>query len=85
MLKPLFIQDNVSLKDMNTGGLLDILHRPSQTASAISSQRLGGASDLGAKGNPSNLKAMLDGLEEMWDNSQYDEEFSVEGFMKKLA
>ena len=72
---------------MNTSGLLDILHRPSQTG-ALASHPLASDSALAtaaqSKSKPGGLKAMLEGLEEMWDNTHYAEEFSVDNFVKKL-
>ena len=31
------------------------------------------------------LKSVLEGLEELWDEAQYAEEFSLDTFMAKLA
>lgn len=31
------------------------------------------------------LKAVLEGLEELWDQNQYAEEFSLDAFVSKLS
>eukprot|EP00192_Tetraselmis_astigmatica_P001352 CAMPEP_0117692082 /NCGR_PEP_ID=MMETSP0804-20121206/26113_1 /TAXON_ID=1074897 /ORGANISM="Tetraselmis astigmatica, Strain CCMP880" /LENGTH=1797 /DNA_ID=CAMNT_0005505457 /DNA_START=126 /DNA_END=5519 /DNA_ORIENTATION=+ len=89
--------DNVSLKNMDTAQLLD-LFTPSKkaagkagaAASAAASAAAAAASEAGmnsaaAAGGGKGLKAMLAGLEELWDESQYAEEFSLEGFIGKLG
>lgn len=74
--------DNVSLKNMDTAQLLDLFTpakgKPKANAGTSASEDV--AAGVGGKG----LKAMLAGLEELWDESQYAEEFSLEGFISKL-
>ena len=36
-------------------------------------------------GNDVQIKAVLNGLEELWDESQYAEDLGLEGFLTKLA
>lgn len=82
------LQDNVSLNSMDTSSLLDILHRPSQNpASQNNGQATNRYPAVPAKprGKSNSLKAILEGVEELWDNSEYAEEFSVENFVQKLA
>lgn len=46
------------------------------------------AADEGGDGRPkkaAGLKAVLEGLEELWDENQYAEEFSLDSFVEKLA
>ena len=73
---------------MGTGNLLDILNRPSNTTHAPERPGDNTAMDefkqKTAGRNGGGLKSVLDGLEEMWDDSQYAEEFSLETFVKKL-
>ena len=51
----------------------------------------GGASDAAlaaaatGTGKKSGLKSVLEGLDELWDENQYAEEFGLEGFMSKLS
>jgi hypothetical protein len=45
----------------------------------------GGGSGAGAGGKGSKgLAAMLEGLEAMWNDSMYQEEFSLDGFMERM-
>ena len=84
----LMLQDNVSLKNMDTSSLLDILHHPSQSSGLNSNgQPANGISASGGKpkGKAGGLKSILEGVEELWDNSEYAEEFSVDNFVQKLA
>ncbi|CAN6448955.1 unnamed protein product [Victoria cruziana] len=80
--------DNASLKTMNTDQLLDLF-----TSAGTGKKGAGkpGASDadqdmidkktsVGGKG----LKAMLNNLEELWDQSQYTEEYDVSQFLGRL-
>lgn len=84
----LMLQDNVSLKNMDTSSLLDILHRPSHSSGPNSNgQPANGVSAVAGKpkGKAGSLKSILEGVEELWDNSEYAEEFSVDNFVQKLA
>lgn len=38
-----------------------------------------------ATGKAGGMKSVLEGLEELWDENQYAEEFGLEGFMSKLS
>lgn len=75
--RQIVLQDNVSLKNMDTSSLLDILHRPSQSQ--------GGGAQAAAKASGSGMKALLEGVEELWDNTEYAEEFSVDNFVQGLT
>jgi len=74
---------------MRTSSLLDILNRPSNTShDAAGGAENPTATDI-AKSSAADckqggLKSVLEGLEEMWDDSQYAEEFSLDTFVKKL-
>ncbi|TYH92599.1 hypothetical protein ES332_A13G193200v1 [Gossypium tomentosum] len=79
--------ENASLKTMNTDQLLDLF------ASAETSKKGATASkrsDSGIDGDPKlmgtgkGLKAILGGLEELWDQSQYTEEYNLSQFLAKL-
>ncbi|KAF3783221.1 TATA-binding protein-associated factor, partial [Nymphaea thermarum] len=80
--------DNASLKTMNTDQLLDLF-----TSADTGKKGVGkpGSSDadqdmidkktsVGGKG----LKSMLNNLEELWDQSQYTEEYDVSQFLARL-
>ncbi|CAH8369757.1 unnamed protein product [Eruca vesicaria subsp. sativa] len=77
--------ENASMKTMNTDQLLDIF------ASAETSKKGGPASTK--KGSEDNdqtagtgkgIKAILGNLEELWDQSQYTEEYNLNQFLAKL-
>ncbi|MQL74197.1 hypothetical protein Taro_006572 [Colocasia esculenta] len=76
--------ENASLKTMNTDQLLD-LFTPAQTIrkDAASSKDSAGSVDESMSGRK-GLKAMLSGLEELWDQSQYEEEYNLNQFLAKL-
>jgi len=89
-------QDNMSLQSMDTTQLLDLFHAGDKGAGAgaggggagAATDALGGVGGGGAAGKggkKDGLKAMLNSLEELWDDSQYKEEFELEGFVGKLA
>jgi TATA-binding protein-associated factor len=73
-------QDNVSLKEMDTSQLLDLF---------------GGQQKSGLNGSceskhehvkkQSGLQAMLSNMGELWDESQYTNEFSMTAFMGKMG
>ena len=79
------MQDNVSLKHMDTSSLLDILHRPSQSTGPLNNGQTANGHPARPQSKSSSLKSILDGVEELWDNSEYAEEFSVDNFLQKLA
>ncbi|KAK0602735.1 hypothetical protein LWI29_036474 [Acer saccharum] len=77
--------DNASLKTMNTDQLLDLF------ASAEVSKKGGTSSkssdvdgDPKLMGTGKGVKAILGGLEELWDQSQYTEEYNLNQFLAKL-
>ncbi|XP_031406931.1 TATA-binding protein-associated factor BTAF1 [Punica granatum] len=79
--------DNASLKSMNTDQLLDLfaLADPSKMGAPVS-RRSEGKFDGDSKlvGTGKGLKAILGGLEELWDQSQYTEEYNLSQFLAKL-
>ncbi|XP_010927294.1 TATA-binding protein-associated factor BTAF1 isoform X2 [Elaeis guineensis] len=80
--------ENASLKTMNTDQLLDLFTSAStarQGTTALSSSSNGdlnkdSKSMVGGKG----LKAVLSGLEDLWDQSQYADEYNLSHFLAKL-
>ncbi|KAI3756166.1 hypothetical protein L1987_55982 [Smallanthus sonchifolius] len=77
--------ENASLKTMNTDQLLD-LFTPADTkkgaSTSKSSENIDGLQKV--PGGGKGLKAVLGGLEELWDQSQYTEEYNLSQFLAKL-
>uniref|UniRef100_A0A1D1XEI5 TATA-binding protein-associated factor 172 n=1 Tax=Anthurium amnicola TaxID=1678845 RepID=A0A1D1XEI5_9ARAE len=79
--------DNASLKTMNTDQLLDLFTPAQTTKKDVTSSRDPNGSldeDPKAMSGRKGLKAMLSGLEELWDQSQYEEEYNLSQFLAKL-
>ncbi|KAL6965449.1 btaf1 RNA polymerase II, B-TFIID transcription factor-associated, 170kDa, partial [Sarracenia purpurea var. burkii] len=79
--------ENASLKTMNTDQLLDLFtlagtKKGGATGSKGSDVNLDGDSKFAGTGR--GLKAVLGGLEELWDESQYNEEYNLSEFLAKL-
>ncbi|XP_038977997.1 TATA-binding protein-associated factor BTAF1-like [Phoenix dactylifera] len=79
--------EHASLKTMNTDQLLDLFTSAptARKGSALSSSFNGdlgkdSKSMVGGKG----LKAILSGLAELWDQSQYTDEYNLRHFLAKL-
>ncbi|KAH0912059.1 hypothetical protein HID58_035380 [Brassica napus] len=76
--------ENASMKTMNTDQLLDLF------ASAETSKKGGASSKKGSEDNDQTagtgkgIKAILGNLEELWDQSQYTEEYNLNQFLAKL-
>lgn len=78
--------ENASLKTMNTDQLLD-LFTPADTKKGASTSKGGSENADGltkVPGGSKGLKAILGGLEELWDQSQYTEEYNLSHFLAKL-
>lgn len=78
--------ENASLKTMNTDQLLD-LFTSAQTSKKGALKPLSGGDieeDPKLVGTKKGLKAILGGLEELWDQSQYTEEYNLSQFLAKL-
>ncbi|KAJ8763174.1 hypothetical protein K2173_025559 [Erythroxylum novogranatense] len=79
--------ENASLKTMNTDQLLDLFAcAETSTKGATPSKRSDSNSDGDPKllGTGKGVKAILSGLEELWDQSQYTEEYNLNQFLAKL-
>ncbi|KAF8783592.1 hypothetical protein HU200_000532 [Digitaria exilis] len=79
--------ENSSLKTMNTDQLLDLF--TSTPASRKASVLPRGSSDEQSKDSKKKsggkgLKSILNGLDELWDQSQYADEYDVNQFLAKL-
>jgi TATA-binding protein-associated factor len=87
----------MSLQSMDTTQLLDLFHAGDKGGGGSSGSGggagaatdalggVGGGAAAAKGGKKDGLKAMLNSLEELWDDSQYKEEFELEGFVGKLA
>nr|KAG5710390.1 hypothetical protein BaRGS_022208 [Batillaria attramentaria] len=77
-------QDNSSLQSMSTDQLLDLFtldDRSKGTSAAPSTSDL----QASASGGRQSMRTMLDSLEELWDEKQYESEYNLDSFMKSLA
>ena len=82
--------DNVSMETMDTGAMLELFTADKGAGAAGGSSGVGGGASGAAAANAAGvggggLKTVLTGLAELWDQSQYDEEFNVDAFAKKLG
>lgn len=78
--------DNASLKTMNTDQLLD-LFKPAETCKkrdTATKSSDGNFVEHFAAGSRKGLKAILSGLEDLWDQSQYTEEYNLSQFLARL-
>ncbi|XP_057511229.1 LOW QUALITY PROTEIN: TATA-binding protein-associated factor BTAF1 [Actinidia eriantha] len=78
--------ENASLKTMNTDQLLDLFTSAETKKGASASKGSDGNFDGDSKftGAGKGLKAVLGGLGELWDESQYTEEYNLSEFIAKL-
>ncbi|KAK6782737.1 hypothetical protein RDI58_020533 [Solanum bulbocastanum] len=78
--------ENASLKTMNTDQLLDLFTSAEGKKGASRSKRTDEKSDVDSilPRSGKGLKAILGGLEELWDQSQYTEEYNLGQFLAKL-
>lgn len=73
-------QDNSSLLTMGTDQLLDLF--------ALEDQKKGESSapgDSKVVEKKETVKAILEGLGELWDEQQYESEYNMNNFMKSLV
>jgi TATA-binding protein-associated factor len=79
-------RENTSISTMSTDQLLDLFSYEGNAKKGAKSNDGDGGTDLMGnvdKKKPGKLKSVLDSLEELWDESQY-EEYSLESFMGQL-
>ena len=78
--------DNMSLSAMDTGQMLELFtaEKGGGAASAGVSTNKQGASAAAADAVAGGLKQALTGLDDLWDETQYQEEFALDGFIKSL-
>ncbi|XP_008219029.1 PREDICTED: TATA-binding protein-associated factor BTAF1 [Prunus mume] len=78
--------ENASMKTMNTDQLLDLFATAETSKKGTVSKHPDGKfdGDMKLPGTGKGLKAILGGLEELWDQSQYTEEYNLSQFLAKL-
>ncbi|XP_075506033.1 TATA-binding protein-associated factor BTAF1-like isoform X1 [Primulina tabacum] len=77
--------ENSSMNTMNTDQLLDLFTSAKSNKGARTSTSSNGVNmDARLSGRGKGLKAILGGLEELWDQSQYTEEYNLSQFLAKL-
>ncbi|KAI3468468.1 hypothetical protein Pfo_025131 [Paulownia fortunei] len=77
--------DNASMNTMNTDQLLDLFtSAEGKKGARMSKSSKVSDGDTKLPGRGKGLKAILGGLEELWDQSQYAEEYNLSQFLVKL-
>ncbi len=78
--------ENSSLNSMGTEQLMNMFNnREENTGSGGRSEKQQQSSDVGlATGVGSNYQKLLDNISEIWDESQYENEFNLNSFIKSL-
>ncbi|KAM8924786.1 TATA-binding protein-associated factor 172 [Pelodytes ibericus] len=69
-------QENSSLHSMGTDQLLDLF--------TLDKDGKGGKMDMSEPGGKTSMKSILDNLGELWNQEQYDTEYSLDNFMHSL-
>jgi TATA-binding protein-associated factor len=79
--------DNMSLAAMDTGQMLELFTAEKGARQGEAPKKdapAGGAGAAAADAVAGGLNTALTGLDELWDESQYKEEFALDGFIKSL-
>ncbi|CAN8254589.1 unnamed protein product [Cochlearia groenlandica] len=76
--------ENASMKTMNTDQLLDLFASAETSRQGGASSKKGSGDNDQMAGTGKGLKAILGNLEELWDQSQYTEEYNLSQFVAKL-
>ncbi|KAL2261630.1 hypothetical protein VTK26DRAFT_3723 [Humicola hyalothermophila] len=86
-------QQNAGLATMDTDQILDLFNLGDSGPSLISDKPKGGLDgreedmvdiETGDVRQPGKKAAWLEGLGELWDNTQYEESFDLDGFLKTM-
>ncbi|KAJ1994791.1 TATA-binding protein-associated factor mot1 [Coemansia sp. RSA 1358] len=81
-------QQNAGLSSMNTDQLLDLFNisPPSSGSNArdTSGTTASATADGAASGGSKSISRALEGLEELWDTSQYEDEYNLDNFISSL-
>ena len=70
-------QENSNLASMGTDQLLDLFSLDASEASAA-------VGNTDALEKPKGVKAILEGMDDLWDEQQYENEYDLSNFMKSL-
>jgi TATA-binding protein-associated factor len=76
--------DNASMASMDTGTMLELFttDKKAPATAAAAAAAAAKAAEGGARGGAA---AVLAGLEQLWDEAQYAEEFAVDAFVAKMG
>ncbi|XP_065193343.1 TATA-binding protein-associated factor 172-like [Sycon ciliatum] len=82
--------ENSSLSSMDTHQLLDLFQGEEKSSVTRKGKAAGGlqqaaSSSATAAGGGGSMKAALEDLEELWDSKQYEEEYSLDGYLQSLS
>jgi len=81
-------KENQSFQTMDTTQLLDLFNYsdPSRGGDRISDNANHGVDEFGnvTAGAPKGMKAILESLDSLWDESQYTEEYNLDNFLVSL-
>jgi TATA-binding protein-associated factor len=92
-------QQNSSLQSMETDQILDLFNFSSSADGGGAGGASGGAGAVGGNGDDANedemididgevkergKKGFMDGLEELWGEEQYKEEYDLDGFLRGM-
>jgi TATA-binding protein-associated factor len=79
-------EENVSIKSMNTEQLLDLfVYDKSKKETAKEITAVDDLVDItDDKGQKTGLKNVLESLEQLWDESQYKEEYDLNNFIRNI-
>ncbi|KAH0928574.1 LOW QUALITY PROTEIN: hypothetical protein HID58_014301, partial [Brassica napus] len=76
--------ENASMKTMNTDQLLDLFASAETSKKGGASLKKGSEDNGQTAGTGKGIKSILGNLEELWDQSQYTEEYNLSHFLAKL-
>ncbi|ELR19914.1 SNF2 family Nterminal domain containing protein [Acanthamoeba castellanii str. Neff] len=77
--------DNASIRTMDTNQLLDLFNFSAEQAGTLPGlEQTSGKGDEGVKKAGGALSKVLEGLEELWDESQYNEEYNLDSFLERM-
>ena len=69
--------DNSSLQTMGTDQLLDLF--------SLDEKEGKGGKDTKSAGRKDNVKSILENLEELWDEKEYESEYNLDTFIQSLS
>ena len=77
-------QDNSSLHSMDTSQILDLFTVDSGRDDKKKKDGSTSASASSSSGTKSSLKTIMDEMDELWDEKQYENEYDLDNFMGSL-